>query len=577
MITIEETHRDFEVKFKYEPWIVDAIKRIPGSSYRPGKKMWKVPLSSRDALFNWAAPFLAQVTKMEPVQIGELEPLPELDIDIPLKGQMFPFQATGTACNIKRKRNIIGDEPGLGKTVQAIATAEALKLNCVLIICPNTLKENWRTEIEDKWTHRKALIMKESVKTTWPTYFKVGYVNYFIVNYESLKRFFVAEIKTVLDKKGNKEPLRLAHIVFKPTISLFDGIIIDEVHRCKDGSTQQAKFVMGLTKDKPVILALTGTAVVNKPIDLIPQLYITGYLNSIFGGYKRFVDRYCRKDTPAEYFKELNYLLNKHCMYRRLKKDVLKDLPDKMRNIVRVDINNRIEYQKAEDRFIDYLRDNLQKTDGEITVALRGEVMVQMGILKKIAAKGKIEQVLDHIQEVTDAGQKMIMFAWHVDVVRELKDAIPGAVTIVGEDSLDAREKAKHDFQKCARCGIKLENHNGADHDHVLSDTNVIILNIKSGGVGLTLTAASRVGFIELPWTPADADQCEDRCHRISQKDSVEATYFLGHNTIDEYIYKIIEEKRKVVNAVLGGGGLDVETSIIDQFINLFSKERCLN
>lgn len=578
MIEVDEITSGFEVKFLYRPWIVSAIKQIPGAHYMGGTKTWFVPDASKDALFNWVKPFLSKAKYQAPVEIGEIEPMPELTVPINLKAEMFPFQKTGVAYSLSREQEngnigvIVGDEPGLGKTVQAIATVEAKRSKCVLVICPNTLKENWKIEIEQKWTNSKAMVLTDRVKSTWPTFSKVGMVKYFICNYESLKKFFVAEIKVTLDEKtGKPKPLRLNHITFRENIDLFDAVIIDEVHRCKDGKTQQSKFTMGISRSKQLIVALTGTPIVNKPIDLITQLYIINRLDC-FGGYKRFVDRYCTIDTPAAHLKELNYLMHKHCFYRREKKEVLTDLPDKMRNIVTIDISNRAEYKKAEDHFINYLRENLQKSEGEINTALRGEAMVQIQILKKIAAKGKIEQVIDHIQEVTDAGQKIVVFAWHIEIVKAIKDLIPDAVTIVGDDSLEARNNAVTAFQKCKKCGIRLENHSKQDHDHVLSDVNVMICNIKSGGVGITLTASSRVGFIELPWTPADCDQCEDRTHRISQKDSVEASYFLGKDTIDEYIYELIEKKRKIVQSVLGDE-VEVETKMIDDFINLFAKK----
>jgi len=225
-----------------------------------------------------------------------------------------------------------------------------------------------------------------------------------------------------------------------------------------------------------------------------------------------------------------------------------------MRNIFRCEIENRAEYNKAENRLIDYLRENLKKTEGEITTALRGETMVLIGILKKISARGKINEVIEHVQEVVEAGEKIVVFAWHKEIVHQLKAAIPGAVTVVGDDSMEQRQRAVDSFQQNPK-------------------TQVIICNIKSGGVGITLTASSRVAFIELPWHPADADQCEDRCHRIGQKDSVQCTYFLGHNTIDEYIYDIIQKKREIVNQVTGAEDT-VETSVIDDFINLFSQQK---
>lgn len=551
MLQIDEISTGgLEVKFEYKPWLVSAIKEIPGARFIPVPyKHWFIPEHSKEALINWAKTigFTSEGSKHTPDNF-KIDPLPELEIDIPLKTELFPFQKNGIAYALKKQRLIIGDQPGLGKTAQAIATLEAAGCKCILVICPATLKTNWKIEIEQIWTNKKALILSDKVKATWPTFYKVGMVNYFIVNFESLKKYFVQEINTPEGK-----PLRLNHIVFRETIDLFDAVIIDESHRCKEGKTQTAKFTMGISRGKPWILALTGTPVVNKPIDLIPQLYIIGRLDD-FGGYKGFTNRYCMGYNQASNLKELNFVMNKNCFYRRLKQDVLKDLPAKMRNIVRTDITNRRDYDKAENDLVKFLKENLGKSHGEITKTMRGEAMVLIGILKKISARGKVEDVLEHIQEVVEAGEKIVVFAWHKDIVRSLCEAIPGALTITGDDSEEARNQAIYKFQNIPK-------------------SQVIICNIKSGGVGITLTASSRVLFIELPWNPATSDQCEDRCHRIGQKDSVQCTYFLGHNTIDDYIYGIIQKKRAMVDQVTGSEE-EIETNVIDEFINLFSKDK---
>lgn len=553
MLDIAEVDNGYEVKFQYKPWLVTAIKQFPGARFNGAAKHWFIPTSSGDALLNWAKTFGAGVKRSSVVQVGEIEPLPELTIDIPLKRELFPYQKTGVAYSLEKKRLIVGDQPGLGKTGQAIATMMGAGAKCILVICPATLRENWKREWKI-WTDKNAMVLSDRIKNTWPQYYKVGMCNVFIVNYESLKKYFVESIAEFKDEAtGKKKPLRLNHIKFKETIDLFDAVIIDEVHRCKDGKTQQAKFVMGIAKGKEWVLGLTGTPVVNKPMDLIPQLHIIDRLQE-FGGYKGFVDTYCQGYNGASNLKQLNYLMHKHCFYRREKKEVLKDLPDKMRNIVRVDITNRAEYAKAEKQFIDYLRENLGKSDGEIDKSLRGEIMVQMQILKKVAARGKKEAFIDSVKEVVDAGEKIVLFAWHKDIVHDLKEAIPGAVTIIGDDSMESRQRSVDAFQNDPK-------------------VQVIICNIKSGGVGITLTASSRVSFIELPWTPADCDQCEDRTHRIGQKDSVSANYFLGQDTIDEYIYQIIEKKRNIANQVTGADE-EIQTNIVDEFINLFTKER---
>jgi SWI/SNF-related matrix-associated actin-dependent regulator 1 of chromatin subfamily A len=550
MLDILETNNGYQVTFQYKPWLVDAIKKIPGAGFRQsdGKKFWWVPASSGNALLNWASGINGKVsTKPATQEIGDIEPLPELTIDIPLKMNLFPYQRNGVAYGIEKKRIINGDDMGLGKTAQTIATLTGAGAKCILVICPATLKENWKREWK-MWTGKEAMVLNDRVKNTWPQYYKVGMINVFICNYESLKKYFIQEINKPEDK-----PLRLNHIVFKETIDLFDAVVIDELHRTKDYKTQLSKFCMGITRGKEYVIGLTGTPVVNKPIDLLAQLQIIGRLVE-FGGYKGFTDRFCQGYNQSSNLKELNYLLNKTCFFRRLKKEVLNDLPDKMRQIVSCEITNQKDYNKAQADFINFLRENLNKSEGEITTALRGEAMVQMGILKKLSAKGKIDAMIEQIREVVEAGEKIIVFATHKDVIAELRQAIPGSVTVIGDDSMDQRQRNVDAFQNNPKC-------------------QVILCNIQSGGVGITLTSSSRVAFIELPWHPAHADQAEDRAWRIGQKNSVQCTYLLGKDTIDEYIYNIIEKKRAMVAQVTGAeNDISTEHSMVDDLIGMFTK-----
>lgn len=552
MLSISENNNGFEVKFQYKPWLVTEIKKIPGASFRNkmGDKFWHVPLGSERELLQLARTVgkIPVGNNTERVEIGEVEPLPDLSINIDLNMDLFEYQKKGVQYGINKMKFINGDDMGLGKTAQSIATLVGGGAKCILIVCPATLKENWRREWK-MWTGKDAIIISNRTKNTWAQYFKVGLSNVFIVNYESLKKYFVKEINKPADK-----PLRLNHIVFNETIKLFDAVVFDEIHRAKDMRTQLSKFCKGISIGKQWILGLTGTPIVNKPKDLISQLSILDLLPK-FGGYTRFVDRYCQGYNQASNLRELNYLLHKNGFFRRLKKEVLHDLPDKMRNIFKVEITNRQEYIKAENDLVNYLRENLKKSEGEITKALRGEAMVLIGILKKISAKGKISAIIEMINEVIEGGEKIVVFAWHKEVVKAIQDAIPGSLTIVGDNSLKERQYAVDSFQKNDNC-------------------RVIICNIQSGGVGITLTASSRVAFIELPWHPAHADQAEDRCWRIGQKNSVDCRYLIGAKTIDEYIYGIIDKKRAIVSQVTGAEN-EIETSVMDEFINLFSKEKC--
>lgn len=549
MITATDIGNRIELQFSYNPYIVAAVKEIDGKRYNPTSQTWSVPKEQLPAVEQLQKKYGGGINReiqRRPEQILDIPELPELAIDIPLKRSLFPFQAKGVAQGLKYKRFINGDQPGLGKTTQAIATAVGADCKCILVICPSTLKTNWQREW-DIVAGTKAMILDNSVKTTWYKYYEAGLYKVFITNYESLKKYFVHKIAVPDGKR-----LSLKYIEFKKEIEIFDCIIIDELHRCKDGSTQQSKFVMGLTRGKEYVFGLTGTPVVNKPKDLISQLYIINQLQNIVPNYKYFMDRYCGGNGGGAFnLKELNYKLATTCFFQRQKKDVLQDLPDKMRNIVLCDITTRKEYNDAINDLSDYLKEYRNATDAQVERSMRGEIMVRIGVCKNISARGKLNEVFEYVDEVTEAGEKVVVFIHQKEIALKLLERYPQAVSVRGDDKMEQRQVAIDKFQNNPK-------------------TNVIVCSIKAAGVGITLTASSRVAFVELPWHPADCDQCEDRCHRIGQKDSVQVTYFLGGDTIDEHIYDIIEKKRKVANEITGTED-SVQREIIDKIKNLFN------
>lgn len=551
MRRITETKSGFIIAYDYNPRLTDAVKLIPGRQFDWQSKTWTAPLSSRRYVEDFAKTHRFQmgdnnVTPIDPAAFRD-PGMPTLMMDIPLKLRLYEYQRSGVAYSLEHKRVLIGDQPGLGKTAQAIATVIAAQAFPCLVICPSSLKINWQREF-DMWGSHRAVILNDSIKHTWYNLYQMKYADIIITNYESLKKYFVASITQRVDENGKKMPLRLNDILFRKSIGLIKSIICDESHRCKDPKAQQSKFVRGIAHGKEWVLLLTGTPVVNKPNDLISQLGILNRLDDM-GGYRRFVQSYC--DSNSRHI-ELNHMLRKHCYYRREKSEVLKELPPKIRQIVLCDITTRKEYRDALTDLENYLRRYKAATDEQVQRSMRGEIMVRIGVLKNISARGKIGAAVEYISDVIDSGEKLILFTHLREVQHMILGFFPGAVTIMGDDDSQTRQANIDRFQKDP-------------------SVQLIVCSIKAAGVGITLTASSRVAFLELPWHPADCEQCEDRAHRVGQTDSVNCVYLLGKDTIDEHIYDIIESKRSMSNTITGAKD-DIEKSVMDGVINLIAK-----
>ena len=445
-----------------------------------------------------------------------------------LRVEPYEYQREGICFGLENKRIIIGDEPGLGKTLQSIGIVDTANAYPCLVICPSSLKINWQREFE-KFTNKSAIVLDNNVRTTWGYLLTMGVHQVAIVNYESLRKFFVWDIK------GGKQ-FRLKDVVFNPQIQAFKSIIIDESHRVKDPSAQQTIFTKGLSVGKDWCILLSGTPVVNRPEDLIAQLSIMSRLGE-FGGRAKFMADYCTdpKDktaTPAVPLSVLSKQLYDTCMIRREKAKVLPQLPDKTRVDLYVEINNANEYYLAANDLAEYLREYTECTDSEIRRKMRMEALVKFMTLRSLATKGKIAQAVDFIRTFLDSGKKLIVFCSLHEIVDELQKAFPRAVTVTGRDSAVNKQASVDAFQNNP-------------------DVNLIICSIKAAGVGLTLTASSDVAFVELAWTYADCCQCEDRAHRIGQKDNVTCYYLLGRGTIDHTIYSLIHRKKSIANEIM--------------------------
>lgn len=238
-------------------------------------------------------------------------------------------------------------------------------------------------------------------------------------------------------------------------------------------------------------------------------------------------------------------------MIRRLKKDVLTDLPEKVHSVNPLSINNASEYAKAEKDFIEYLKE--YKGNEAALRAKNAECITQINTLKQVAVKGKLSQVIKWIQDFLETDQKLVVFAVHHFVIDKLMETFPKiSVKFDGRDNMKEKDEAQNKFQTDP--SIRL-----------------FIGSIRAGGVAIDLFAASNVAFVELPWTPGEVDQASDRCHRIGQTEQVTVHYLLATDTVEDKIVQLLDSKRKVISNVIDGQPAEME-SLLSELINQYLK-----
>jgi hypothetical protein len=437
-----------------------------------------------------------------------------------LGGELKPFQRAGVQYVLKQRRSFLADEQGLGKTIEALAAIETDGAYPAVVVCPASLKLNWMREIE-RWLPARSAQILEGNRGD------VATVDITVVNYDIVA--------------GRVDPLS----ALAPR-----AVVLDESHYCKNPRAQRTQAAQQLCAAVPregLVLALTGTPLLNRPPELISQLRILGRLGD-FGSGTQFGQRFRGPDAHQR----LHWHLRARCFARRLKSEVLPQLPAKTRAVVPVALDNEGEYRLAEQDVIAWLRSqpiDLRELDAKVAAALRAERLVRLNALKLLAARGKLHAALHWIHDFLSSGEPLIVFARHREIQHAVRERFPGALHVLGEDSQRARDQAVAAFQSSE----------GANNQ-------LIVCSVEVAGHGITLTRSSNVAFLELDWTPAKHDQAEDRCHRIGQQDAVNATYLLAADTIDETIATLLERKRAVIGAVTDGRE-DDERGVVDALV----------
>lgn len=540
----------YELYFYNSPALAYFIQKIPSARFIMRDRCWRVNLHDRlfvrefcdYAVRRRLASSVCRVDDRAEVQ-GYPDKMPDLQYPIThLKLQPYDYQRKGIQYMVDHKRCFNGDDMGLGKTFQSIAAVSIARAYPCLVVAPATMRVTWQREFQ-RFIGKQAMILSNENKDTWHRNMETGTCNIFITNYESVKKYFVSRVRGRTTVKN---------IVLDKRAAMFKSVIIDESHRCCNDTALWSIYLEAICANKEYVWLLTGTPRITSNIDLIQQLQIMRRLDD-FGGAARFKERYCQGPDKSSNLYELHYRLWEICYFRRDKAIALKDLPEKTRQYLTVDIDNRKEYEFAENDLIRYLVEYESASDDTLKSAAKATAMVQINHLRQISARGKMKEAKQFIHDVIDGGDKLIVFAFHKSVMSEIMATFPGSVSVTGSDSQEKKQAAIDKFQNDLECKL-------------------IALNYKSGGVGITLTAASRILFIEFPWTASDCEQAECRAHRNGQKNAVNCYYLLARNTIDERILEIIQKEREDSSVVTGAIN-NIEESIVDATLRHFKSK----
>ena len=438
---------------------------------------------------------------------------------------LYRHQTSGVAFLLSRQRAILADDMGLGKTRTAIVAAREQSVEGpFLVICPASVKLNWRREILAVEPDADVQVLDtDAVRDD---------ARWVVVNFDRLARHQADLLECQ-----------------------FDVVIVDEAHAIKNDSARSKRTLELLGSHKgalpcdgpAAVYLLTGTPMTNRPRDLFNLLKAVRH--PLATSFYAFAKRYCAArdngyglDTSgASNLEELSQVMA-GVMLRRLKSEAL-DLPEKVRTWMPLEVpTGRV--GGAERRALDYLGANPARSGPTW--------MTFLGLLNKARhdlALTKARATADFVTDCVEAGQKVVVFTAYTGVVDTLLERFgPTAVSITGSDSAGAREQAVERFQND-------------------DDVRVFVGNIHAAGTGITLTAASHVVFNDLDWVPANHWQAEDRIHRIGQTKTAFVTYLYAPGTLDEFVASLLETKAAIVGVVEAEAA--TQSSLIDAVVGL--------
>jgi SNF2 family DNA or RNA helicase len=413
-------------------------------------------------------------------------------------------------------RFILADDMGVGKTTSATIASLESQSKKILIVCPASLKINWKREIEN-YTDKKILIVEGG---KWGSTF-----DYYIINYDIIKNYHAIGEPEIGEEKNTQ-------IID----TKFDLAIVDEAHYISNTTAQRTKLINDILSRIPKVWLLTGTPMTSRPINYFNLLKIVNsnvtldwstYVRRYCGGYQFKVNgRKIWNTGGATNLDELR-IKTKNIILRRLKTEIL-DLPDKIISPIFLTLSS-LDYDSGLQEFIQIAQENKNKESLTVTIN-------RLMKIRKIISEQKVDYTCEIIDRCLEQGKKVIVFTNFTMTLDMLHERYKkNSVVLDGRMSKDKRQKSVDRFQS---------------EDKV----KIFISNIIAGGVGITLTEAEVVIMNDLSFVPAHHSQAEDRAFRYGQKKNVMVYYPIFENTIEMIVYNILQKKKNIIDQVMGDG-----------------------
>lgn len=581
--------------------VLNAVKRIPGRKYDGGAKLWYVDLnaSNLDALDDFAEAYNLTTNGQENVQklrdsmMKNIVGSRALDSDIAIapevRLELMPFQRAGVKYaidNLRPGRGVyIADHMGLGKSLQALAIIKNKNAFPALIVVPKVVWLNWAREIKKCLGDDTSVVLltgKNASKSTQKIVEsfgaklvrlgeKIPKADFYILNYDLLQKW----AEPVGKKVGKGE----VWTATGPLANIdFNAVVFDEAHMLKERKSKRTHAAVSLVKNKnlDVILCLSGTPIPNRPAELIvPIKDILNRLDEV-GGWNTLWNYHCQGYSHgAKDLEGLNTKMRASFYVRRSKEEVLPELPPINWVPVDIEMADPKHYETVEADLAVWFEEKLKEDPNflnstshldddarELLIADMAEnkvakasdmalILMQINALRQVAAREKLSTLTEWLQNWLDDSsneEKIIVFGIHRFMNEALSEAFGAPLIYGGMDGAE-RYAAEDKFQNDPNC-------------------RMLICSIAAAGVGLTLTAASHIAFVEMPWRPMDLDQAVARAYgRLSDLHGVTSYLITTPSTIEESIVRLLEKKRFVINAVEDGTVVQqVVKDLIDKY-----------